>query len=100
MSKLLSFYHCSDYIAVLGEHDDLVMVDLEQQYWPYVWYPAWPPLAIWVHVILTLDKADTHSSSKTHAALSLLACKDHCCTLIAGMQSTHASKVLMLAWLL
>ncbi len=84
MSILLSIYHCSDYAAVLGENDDLVMVDLEQQYWPYLWHPAWPPLAIWVHVILTLKKADR--SSKTNAALSLLACKDHCCTLTAGMQ--------------
>ena len=65
---------------MLGENDDLVMVDLEQQYWPYLWHPAWPPLAIWVHVILTLKKADTDSSSKTNAALSLLACKDHCCS--------------------
>lgn len=49
---------------VLGENDDLVMVDLEQQYWPYLWHPAWPPLAIWVHVILTLKKADTDRFSK------------------------------------
>jgi hypothetical protein len=76
------YYFCY-YAAVLGERDDLVMVDLEQQYWPYLWHPAWPPLAIWVHIILTLDEADTGRSSKTHAALLLLACN-----------------VFMLAWLL
>ena len=64
---------------MLGENDDLVMVDLEQQYWPYLWHPAWPPLAIWVHIILTLDKADTDRSSKTHD-----------CTPIAGMQCIQA----------
>ena len=68
---------------MLGENDDLVMVDLEQQYWPYLWHPAWPPLAIWVHIILTLDKADTDRSSKTNAAIPLPACN-----------------VLLLAWLL
>ena len=45
--------------AVLGEHDNIAMVDLEQQYWPYFWWPGWPPLAIWVHIILTLENADT-----------------------------------------
>lgn len=63
--------------AVLGEHDDLVLVDLEQQFWPYLWYPGWPPLAIWVHIILTLDKADTDQSSEPHSVASLLACNAH-----------------------
>ena len=50
--------------AVLGQHDDIAMVDLEQQYWPWLWWPGWPPLAIWVHVILTLENADTTRAGK------------------------------------
>ncbi|KAL3150047.1 hypothetical protein ABBQ38_013397 [Trebouxia sp. C0009 RCD-2024] len=49
---------------VLGERDNIVMVDLEQQYWPYLWLPGWPPLAIWVHVILTLEDARTTRAGK------------------------------------
>ena len=54
--------------AVLGERDDLVMVDVEQQYWPYLWWPTWGPLAIWVHIILTLDNVDK-GSGQSHGAL-------------------------------
>lgn len=43
---------------VLGENDDLAMVDVEQQFWPYLWWPGWPPLALWVHIILTLKDSD------------------------------------------
>lgn len=57
---------CCMIAAVLGQHDDVVMVDLEQQYWPWLWWPGWPPLAIWVHVILTLENADT-TRAGTHA---------------------------------
>lgn len=47
--------------AVLAEDDRLVMVDLEQQFWPYLWWPGWGPLALWAHVILTLADSDTGS---------------------------------------
>ena len=57
--------------AVLGQHDDIAMVDLEQQYWPWLWWPGWPPLAIWVHVILTLENADTTRAGKHALPLQL-----------------------------
>ena len=53
----------SGMLAVCAESQDLVMVDLEQQYWPWLWWPGWPPLIIWVHVILTLQNATPTSSS-------------------------------------
>ena len=53
--------------AVLGEHDDIAMVDLEQQYWPYFWWPGWAPLAIWVHIILTLENADSTVAGEPNA---------------------------------
>ena len=46
---------------MLGENDDLAMVDLEQQFWPWLWFPGWGPLALWVHIILTLKDSDTSS---------------------------------------
>ena len=57
--------------AVLGQNDDIAMVDLEQQYWPWLWWPGWPPLAIWVHVILTLENADTTRAGKHALPLHL-----------------------------
>ena len=57
--------------AVLGQDDDIVMVDLEQQYWPWLWWPGWPPLAIWVHVILTLQNADSTRAGKHALPLQL-----------------------------
>lgn len=57
--------------AVLGQDDDIVMVDLEQQYWPWLWWPGWPPLAIWVHVILTLQNADSTRAGKHAQPLQL-----------------------------
>ncbi|KAL3144033.1 hypothetical protein ABBQ32_003837 [Trebouxia sp. C0010 RCD-2024] len=54
---------------VCAESQDLVLVDLEQRYWPYLWWPylwwpEWAPLAIWVHVILTLEDAHTIKAGK------------------------------------
>lgn len=52
--------------AVVSEHEDLVVVDLEQQYWPYLWPAAWSPWAMWVHVVLTLQDAGPASQGQKH----------------------------------
>lgn len=65
--------------AVLSENEDIVMVDLEQQFWPYLLPKSWGPLALWVHVILTLE--DSKSSKKGVLAACYFAhVLTHACT--------------------
>ena len=70
--------HC----AVCAEEEDVVLVDLEQQYWPYLWWPTWGPLAIWVHVILTLE----NTSSTSSGACAVLYHTVLCCAILAAPQ--------------
>lgn len=37
------------------QHSDLVLVDVEQQYRPWLWPFFLPPIYLWVHVVLTLE---------------------------------------------
>ena len=63
--------------AVLSQNEDIVMVDLEQQFWPYFFPKGWGPLALWVHVILTLE------DSKTSKKGMLAVCRIASCSFVA-----------------
>lgn len=50
--------------AVVSEHEDLALVDLEQHYWPYIWPSTWKPWILFVHVVLTLEPVSPNSNGQ------------------------------------
>ena len=65
---LLELHLCG---SVVSHKEDMVIVDLEQQFWPYFFPQSWGPLALWVHVIITLENCKT-SKKGMSAALQLI----------------------------
>lgn len=81
---------------MLSHNDDIALIDLEQQFWPYFFPRSWQCFALWVHVILTLeDGKDGQGASLSPHAMRACAVALH--TLCGSVLSS--SDMMSHSWL-